>query len=140
MIRRTLARGATVTTMVVASLGLATTVALAGDNNHNGQVDFGDTGRAVWCAQHVVHTYAGISIGSSGEDSDFGANTRQGVRNYQTIEHLGVDGQVGPITGHDMRLFVNDLHRQAIQDHDNALVQDTTNWLNLCPTASSVFN
>jgi peptidoglycan hydrolase-like protein with peptidoglycan-binding domain len=140
MIRRSIARGAIIASTVVTSLGLAATVALAGDNNHNGQVDFGDTGLAVWCAQHVVHTYAGIGIGSGGEDSQFGSATRQGVRTYQARESLGIDGQVGPLTGHDMRSFVNALHRQAIQDHDNALVQDTTHWLNVCPTASSVFN
>ncbi len=140
MIRRTISRGTTIVAAVVASLGLATTVALAGDNNHNGQVDYGDTGTAVWCAQHVVHTYAGISVGRSGEDSDFGSSTRQGVRDYQSRNSLGVDGQVGPLTGHNMRGFVNQLHHQAIQDHDNALVQDTLHWLNICPSAASVFN
>ena len=140
MFRRTITRAATIAAVVATSLGLATAVALAADNNHNGQIDYGDTGGPVWCAQHVVHTYARIGIGASGEDGQFGAATRQGVRTYQSREHLGVDGQVGPITGHNMRLFVNDLHRRATLEHDNALVQDTTTWLNACPPAASVFN
>jgi peptidoglycan hydrolase-like protein with peptidoglycan-binding domain len=117
----------------VAAVALSISPAMA-------DVNYGDRGVPVWCAQHVVHTYFGIGIGGS-EDSIFGNGTRNGVKNYQARKgNLSVDGMVGPNTGHAMRLDVNAIHRDAIQDHNTSLINDTQHWLNTCPSASSVYN
>lgn len=117
----------------VAAVGLSISPALA-------DVDFGDRGVPVWCAQHVVHSYFHISIGGS-EDSIFGSGTESGVKTYQSLKRtLRVDGIVGPNTGHAMRLDVDAIHHTAIQDHDTTQVNDTQHWLNTCPQAASVYN
>lgn len=124
------------------SFALSSGMALAGDNNHNGQIDLGDTGTAVWCVQHVVHSYFGISIGPRNEDSSFGPNTERGVRTYQGPPYhtnLSVDGQVGSQTGHAMLTDVNTVRRNASQHGDTATFDDTTHWLNTCIPASGVF-
>jgi peptidoglycan hydrolase-like protein with peptidoglycan-binding domain len=140
---RPLVRGAVVGIIAAGSLVLGTGAALAGDNNHNGQIDRGDTGTAVWCVQHVVHSYFGISVGSSGEDSSFGPGTERGVRIYQGPPYhtnLAVDGQVGRATGHAMLTDVNTVRRNASQHGDTATFNDTSHWLATCPPASSVFS
>lgn len=141
MRQRRLTHIAIVAATIAGFLGMTATAAVAGDTNHNGQVDIGDTGYPVWCAQHVVHTYGGIDIGPSGEDWDFGRATKRGVMTYQArAGGLLIDGIVGVNTGHKMRLDVNSLHRLALAEGDEALRIDTSQWLNTCPSAFPVYN
>jgi hypothetical protein len=93
----------------------------------------------VWCVQHVVHTYAGISIGSSGRTASSGPATERGVVTYQRQMHIGDDGQVGTITGHVMFQDVTNIHRIAKQTGDTQLFQNTGSWLSDCPRASGYF-
>ena len=43
-------------------------------------------------------TERGYSVGASGIDGDFGANTERGLKAFQEVEGLEVDGICGPIT------------------------------------------
>jgi peptidoglycan hydrolase-like protein with peptidoglycan-binding domain len=129
---RRVGRGTTIGVIAAGTLVISAAVASADINR-------GDTGKPVWCVQHVVHTYAGIGIGSSGEDSQFGAATERGVRTYQSRMNVDDDGQVGTITGHVMFQDVTNVHRIAHQTGDTALFNDTGNWLRDCPRASSYF-
>lgn len=125
--------GATIGAIAAGMLVISTAVASADINR-------GDKGKPVWCVQHVVHTYAGISVGPSGEDSDFGSNTEKGVVTYQKqMDAKPYDGQVGNITGHVMFQDVTNIHRVAKQTGDTQLYQDTGSWLSDCPRASSYF-
>jgi peptidoglycan hydrolase-like protein with peptidoglycan-binding domain len=129
---RRIGRGTTVGAIAAGMLMISAAVASADINE-------GDQGKPVWCVQHVVHTYAGISIGPSGEDSDFGSNTKRGVVTYQTQMGVTHDGQVGPVTGHVMFQDVTNIHRVAKQTGDTGLFNDTGRWLSDCPRASSYF-
>jgi peptidoglycan hydrolase-like protein with peptidoglycan-binding domain len=125
-------RGATIGAIAAGSLVIS--AAVAGADIHNGS-----TGTAVRCVQRVVHDYAGISIGPHGVDGQFGDDTERGVRTYQTQKQIGHDGRVGPITGHVMYVDVTNIHRVAHNTGDTDLFNDTGNWLNTCPAASSYF-
>jgi peptidoglycan hydrolase-like protein with peptidoglycan-binding domain len=129
---RRVGRGATIGAVAAGVLVISAAAASADINQ-------GDHGKPVWCVQHVVHTYAGISIGPSGEDSDFGPGTKRGVVTYQTQMGVDHDGQVGPVTGHVMFQDVTNVHRIAKQTGDTQLSQDTGSWLSDCPRASSYF-
>ena len=41
---------------------------------------------------------AGYSVGASGADGIYGANTANAVRQYQQANGLEADGEIGPIT------------------------------------------
>ncbi|WP_020638958.1 peptidoglycan-binding domain-containing protein [Amycolatopsis balhimycina] len=125
-------RGATIGVLAAGMLAVSATAAFA-------DIVRGNNGQAVWCVQHVVHTYNGISVGPKGEDSDFGGNTERGVKTYQRRMGVDDDGRVGPITGHVMFQDVNNVRRIARQTGETDLFNDTGRWLNLCPPASSVF-
>ncbi|OXM65817.1 peptidoglycan-binding domain-containing protein [Amycolatopsis vastitatis] len=129
---RQVGRGATIGVLAAGMLAVSATAAFA-------DVVRGDHGQAVWCVQHVVHTYNGISVGPNGEDSDFGGNTERAVKTYQGRKGVGVDGRVGPITGHVMFQDVSNLHQLAHHTGDNDLFIDTGHWLSVCPGASNVF-
>jgi peptidoglycan hydrolase-like protein with peptidoglycan-binding domain len=49
-------------------------------------------------AQALLRDVAGISIGASGVDGDFGPATAGAVRQLQSSRHLTVDGIIGPQT------------------------------------------
>jgi len=132
MRRRRVGRGIAIGAMCGGMLMVSAAVATADINE-------GDKGKPVWCVQHVVHTYAGIDIGPSGEDGDFGLKTKAGVQTYQRQMGIGHDGQVGPETGHVMFQDVTNIHRVAKQTGDTHLYQDTGSWLSDCPRASGYF-
>lgn len=48
---------------------------------------------------------SGYSVGIDGADGDFGSNTEQAVRNFQSNNHLDVDGSVGPHTWYALGIF-----------------------------------
>ncbi|MEU5265806.1 peptidoglycan-binding domain-containing protein [Amycolatopsis sp. NPDC021455] len=125
-------RGATIGVLAAGMLAVSATAAFA-------DIVRGNNGPAVRCVQHVVHSYNGISVGSSGEDGDFGGNTERAVKTYQGRKGIGVDGRVGPITGHVMFQDVQNLHQLAHHTGDTDLFTDTGRWLSTCPGASSVF-
>ncbi len=139
---RPLGRTTVVGIVAAGTLALSAGVALAVDNNHNGQIDYTDNGLEVWCVQHVVHSYFGISIGPDNEDWDFGRDTERGVKKYQGPPYhsnLSIDGQVGVHTGHAMYTDVQSIRRTASQTGETALFRDTGDWLNKCTGASSLF-
>lgn len=140
MRQRNLARIAVTGATILGFLGVTATAALAVDRNRIGQVDRGDTGVPVWCAQHVVHTYNGISIGSSGEDSDFGSATESGVKTYQARKGgLLVDGVVGNNTGHAMFVEVTALKISLMQHGDPSGAAEAQSWLTTCHNAFPVY-
>jgi peptidoglycan hydrolase-like protein with peptidoglycan-binding domain len=108
-----------------------------GDINRNGQIDYGDRGAAVECAQQAA-IYDGFSVGSTGADGKFGWATHNGVRAYQTYNRdpsgaaLSVDGQVGPRTGGAMTADVRryrDIARSTGETAEEARMND---WLSRC--------
>ncbi|MEV0093441.1 serine/threonine-protein kinase [Streptomyces sp. NPDC050738] len=61
------------------------------------QTEAGDKGQRVVQVQCML-TKRGYSVGSSGVDGDFGADTTAAVKRFQSARGLEVDGQVGPNT------------------------------------------
>ncbi|MBV8931860.1 MAG: peptidoglycan-binding protein [Streptomycetaceae bacterium] len=55
---------------------------------------YGDKGQRVVEVQCILHA-CGYSVGPSGIDGDFGADTRATVQNFQGDHSLIIDGQVG---------------------------------------------
>ncbi|WP_328560659.1 peptidoglycan-binding domain-containing protein [Streptomyces coelicoflavus] len=64
--------------------------------------DYGDRGAHVKEIQALL-TYFGYSVGRSGIDGQFGADTRSAVRAFQRHNRIGVDGIVGPDTWWHLR-------------------------------------
>jgi peptidoglycan hydrolase-like protein with peptidoglycan-binding domain len=56
-------------------------------------VQIGDLSGAVRSAQALLDLHVPLTL-----DGDFGAQTEQAVKNFQTVMHLDVDGIVGPQT------------------------------------------
>lgn len=122
-------RACIVSATSAAILIVSATAALAGDNNGNGQVDFGDTGPAVRCVQEIV-SWEAIPVGPI--DGIFGDKTRSGVRVYQDSYDLSVDGQVGPQTGGHMSRHALDLQREAQSGGETSIAQKYANWRARC--------
>jgi hypothetical protein len=121
----------------VLGLGMSSAYAWSGDNNHNGQIDRGDYGAAVKCAQQAV-IYDGFSVGPTGPDSSFGWATYNGVWAYQRNNRdtsgrpLGVDGQVGRFTGGAMTADIRRYRDIARSTGETAEEAKMTDWLNRC--------
>lgn len=65
---------------------------------------YGGTGKCVKALQAIVSTSSTVNPGRAdigapiARDGSFGSKTRSAVRKYQRINHLKVDGRVGPQT------------------------------------------
>ncbi|MQY14150.1 Serine/threonine-protein kinase PknD [Streptomyces sp. RB5] len=59
--------------------------------------DYGDTGQRVVQVQCML-VKRGYGVGASGVDGEFGNDTKNAVRAFQTAKGLEIDGVVGPMT------------------------------------------
>jgi hypothetical protein len=134
-------RGGVVAAATGGAMALMMSAAFAGfggDNNRDGQIDQGDTGGAVVCAQQAV-IYTGGSVGSSGADGQFGPATKAGVVRYQEQPHAIVllhDGKVGFNTGGVMASDIRALRVSFHQHGDTTNEAKMVSWLNRCAVSS----
>ncbi|MHA6759871.1 protein kinase domain-containing protein [Streptacidiphilus sp. PAMC 29251] len=63
----------------------------------NAETEYGAANVRVTELQCLL-VHRGYSVGSSGVDGQFGKDTENAVKKFQTAKHLEVDGQVGPQT------------------------------------------
>ncbi|MFD7902034.1 peptidoglycan-binding protein [Kitasatospora sp. NPDC059722] len=118
-------RAATLTIGAGAALGLA-----VGTANAASLIQWGSTGQPVVCVQQAMNYLdnAGLSV-----DGQFGQNTYNAVYAYQgSKSNLQQDGQVGPLTGGDIKADIYNSYRAAHGSGDYNTQQVLGSWMSNC--------
>ncbi|MGW2253076.1 peptidoglycan-binding domain-containing protein [Kitasatospora sp. NPDC001660] len=117
-------RAATLTLGAGAALGLAVGTASAAST-----IQWGSSGQPVWCVQTAMNYLDNAGLDP---DSQFGQLTYNAVVAYQGSKGIQQDGQVGPITGGDIKADIYNVYLAAHHSGDYGTQNQMGSWMNTC--------